>query len=289
MYSAHKLSKQSDNTQLCHTTFPILNQSIVPSPVLTVASWPTYRLLRRQERWSGTLISLRIFHSKLWSTQSKVLTQSMKKKLVFFWNSFAFSMIQQMLDIWSLVPLPFQNPTCCIAKWTKFLVHILLKPSLKDFEHNLASMWNEHNCMIVWTFFSIYLIWNWNENWPFPVLWPLLCFPICWHIECSTLTGSTLGILNSSAGTPSPSLALFLVTLPKAHLTSHSRMSSSRWMTTPLWFSCLLRLILRSSVCSCSLFLISSVSVGSYHLCPLSCASLHTMFPWNLQFSWRDL
>ena len=37
----------------------------------------------------------------------------------------------------------------------KFLVHALLKPSLKDFEHDLASMWKEHNCMVVWTFFGI--------------------------------------------------------------------------------------------------------------------------------------
>ena len=59
----------------------------------------------------------------------------------------------------------------------KFLVHILLKPSLKDFEHNLASMWNECNCMVVWTFFGIALIWDRNENWLFPVLWPLLSFP----------------------------------------------------------------------------------------------------------------
>ena len=56
----------------------------------------------------------------------------------------------------------------------KILVDILLKPSLKDFEHNLVSIWNECNCTVVWTFFGIAL-WEWNENWPFPVLWPLLC------------------------------------------------------------------------------------------------------------------
>ena len=39
-------------------------------------------------------------------------------------------------------------------------------------------MWNEHNCTVVWTFFVTALLWNWNENWPFPVLWPLLSFPI---------------------------------------------------------------------------------------------------------------
>ena len=73
MYSAYKLNKQGDNMQPWPTPFSIWNQSVVPSPVLTVASWPAYRFLRRQVRWSGTPISLRIFHSLLWSTQSKAL------------------------------------------------------------------------------------------------------------------------------------------------------------------------------------------------------------------------
>ena len=59
----------------------------------------------------------------------------------------------------------------------QFLFPILLKSSLKDFEHYLASMWSEWNCMVVWTFFGITLLWDWSENWPFLVLWPLLCFP----------------------------------------------------------------------------------------------------------------
>ena len=59
----------------------------------------------------------------------------------------------------------------------KFSVHTLFKPYLKDFEHNLAGMWNECNCAVVWTLFGIALLWDWNENWPFPVLWPLLSFP----------------------------------------------------------------------------------------------------------------
>ena len=58
----------------------------------------------------------------------------------------------------------------------KFLVHVLLKPSLKEFEHNPASRWSEHNYMIVWTFFGIVLLWDWNANRSFPVLWLLLSF-----------------------------------------------------------------------------------------------------------------
>ena len=70
MYSAYKLNKQGDNIQPWRTPFPIWNQSVVPCPILTAASWPAYRFLKRQVRWSGIPISFRIFHSLLWSTQS---------------------------------------------------------------------------------------------------------------------------------------------------------------------------------------------------------------------------
>ena len=56
MYSAYKLNKQGDNIQTWRT-LPIWKQSVVPCPVLTVASWPAYRFLKRQVRWSGIPIS----------------------------------------------------------------------------------------------------------------------------------------------------------------------------------------------------------------------------------------
>ena len=58
----------------------------------------------------------------------------------------------------------------------KFLVHILLKPSLENFEHYFASVWDKCNFAVVWTFFGIAFLWDWNEHWPFPVPWPLLSF-----------------------------------------------------------------------------------------------------------------
>ena len=73
MYSSYMLNKQGDNIQSWRTPFPILNQSIVSCPVLTIASCLAYRILRSQVRWSGNATSLRIFHSSLWSTQSKAL------------------------------------------------------------------------------------------------------------------------------------------------------------------------------------------------------------------------
>ena len=58
-----------------------------------------------------------------------------------------------------------------------FTVHVLLKPGWENFEHYFASMWDECNCVVVWAFFGIAFLWDWNENWPFPGLWPLLSFP----------------------------------------------------------------------------------------------------------------
>ena len=91
--SAYKLNKLGDNIQPWHTPFPIFNQSIVPCLVLTVASWPAHRFLRRQVRWSGIPISWRIFHSLSWTTQSKALAESWSRSrcvseilLLFLWS-----------------------------------------------------------------------------------------------------------------------------------------------------------------------------------------------------------
>ena len=93
-------------------------------------------------------------------------------------------------------------------------------------------------------------------------------------IECCTLTESS-SILNYSAGISLPPLALLAAVLPKVHLTSHSWMSGSRWMTTPLWLSGSLRSFLySSSVYSCSPWSLLLL-LGLYHFCPLLCPSLH--------------
>ena len=59
MYCAY--NKQGDNIQPWRTPFPIWKQSVVPCPVLTIASWPAYRFLKRQIRWFDISISWRIF------------------------------------------------------------------------------------------------------------------------------------------------------------------------------------------------------------------------------------
>ena len=102
-------------------------------------------------------------------------------------------------------------------------------------------------------------------------------FQICWHIECSTFTASSFRTWNSSTGIPS--LALFIVMLPKAHLTLHSKMSGPRWVITPLWLSGSLRYFLySSSVYSYHLFLISSASVRSVPFL----SAIMSIFAWNI-------
>ena len=109
IYSAYKLNKQDDKIQPWHTPFPIWNQSVVPCPVLTVVSWPAYRFLRRQVRWSGIPISFRIFQFIVIHTIQGIGIVN-KAEVDVFLNSFAFSTIHWMSAIWSLVLLPFLNP-----------------------------------------------------------------------------------------------------------------------------------------------------------------------------------
>ena len=188
-----------------------------------------------------------------------------------------FSVIQWILAIWSLVPLPFLD-----LAWTSgsSLEHleVILHSGLENFEHYFPSRRNECNCAVVWTFFGIALLWNWNENWLFQSCGHCWVFQICWPIEYSTVTASSFRIWNSSTGIPSPPLSLFTMMLSKAHLTSHSKISGSRWVITPLWLSWSWRYFLNSSVYSCYLFLISSASVRSLPFLSF----IVPIFAWNV-------
>ena len=102
-------------------------------------------------------------------------------------------------------------------------VHVLLKTGLENFKHYFANMWDECNFVVVWTFFVIAFLWEWKwrRQWHlFQSCGHCWVFQICWHIECSTFTASTFRIWNSSTGIPSTPLALFIVMLPKAYLTT---------------------------------------------------------------------
>ena len=131
MYSEYKLNKQGDNIQPWCTPFPIWNQSTVLCVVLTGASWPAYRFLRRQVRWTSTVCCDP--HSKGFSAVNKAEVDVFLELSCFFYDptyvgnlisgSSAFS--KTSLNIW------------------KFLVHVLLKPSLENFEHYFTGMWDE--------------------------------------------------------------------------------------------------------------------------------------------------
>ena len=151
-----------------------------------------------------------------------------------FWNSLAFSIIQRMLAIWSLVPLPFLNPAwtsgsswftyCWSLAWRILSITLLVcetSATVRSFEHSLA-------LPFFGTGMKTDLFQSCGHCW---------VFQICWHIERSTFTALSFRIWNSSTGISSPPLALFVVILPKSHLTPHSRMSGSRWVIPPSWLS----------------------------------------------------
>ena len=119
----------------------------------------------------------------------------------------------------------------------KFTVHILLKPGLENFKHYFTSVWDESSCVVVWAFFGIAFFGTGVKTDLFQSCGHCWVFRICRHIECSIFTASSFRIWNSSTGIPSPPLALFIMMLHKAYLTSHSRISGSRWVITPSWLS----------------------------------------------------
>ena len=153
--------------------FPIWNQSVVPCPVLTVVSWPAYKFIKRQVGWSGIPISLRIFQFVMVHTVRGFGIVNKAEVDVFLELCCFFD---DPVDVHNLISSSSSFSKYNLYTW-KFLVHVLLKPRVKDFEHYLASMWNECNCVVIWTFFGTAFLWDGNENWPFPVLWPLLSFP----------------------------------------------------------------------------------------------------------------
>ena len=130
MCSAYKLNKQGDNIQPWQTPFPIWNQSVVPCPVLTLASWPAYRFLKRQVRWSGIPISFSSEFCSLWWFIVKGFGIVNKAEIDVFLELSCF--FDDPADVGNLTSGSSAFSKSSLYIW-KFLVHILLKPSLKDF------------------------------------------------------------------------------------------------------------------------------------------------------------
>ena len=138
------------------TLFPVWNQSVVPCPVLTVASWPAYRYLRRQVRWSGVSISLRIFHSFFVIHRVKGFRIVNKAKVDVFLERYCF--FNDPTDDDNLISGSSAFSKSSLNIWNSKL-HVLLKPHLENFEHYFTSMWGECNCAVVWAFFGIAFQW----------------------------------------------------------------------------------------------------------------------------------
>jgi len=187
-----------------------------------------------------------------------------------------------MLAICSLCPLPFLHPAWTSGNsrftycWS--LAWKILRITLLACEMRAIVWWFEHSLAL--PSFGLRM-----KTDLFQVCGHCWVFQICWHIECSTFTASSFRNWNSSAGIPPPPLTLFVVMLPKVHLTLHSKMSGSRWVISPLWLSGSLwrSFLYSSSVFSCHLFLMSSTSVRSLLFFSfIVCPSFHEMFPWCL-------
>ena len=146
MYSAYKL-----NIQSWHTPFLIWNQSVVPCPFLTVASWSAYRFLRRHVRWSGIPITLRILQFVVIHTVKGFGIVNKAEVEVFLELSCFFN---DPTDVGNLVSgsSAFSKTSLNVRKFT---VHTLLKPGLENFEHYFTSVWDECNCAVVWAFFAL--------------------------------------------------------------------------------------------------------------------------------------
>ena len=117
-----ELNKQGDNIQPWCTPCPIWNQSIVPCPVLTVASWPAYRLFRRQLRQFDIPISWRLSHNLLWSTQSKALCSQWSRRRHFFLKFSCF--FNDPTDTGNLISGSSAFSKSSLYIW-KFSVHVL--------------------------------------------------------------------------------------------------------------------------------------------------------------------
>ena len=155
------------------TPFPIWNQSAVPCPILTVASWPAYRFSEAGKVvWYSHLLKnfpqFVVIHTvKGFHVVNEAEVDVFLEFLCFLYDP---------VDVGNLISGSSDLSKPSLYIW-KFLIQVLLKTSLKDFEHNPTSIGSECNCLVTWIFFITSLLWDWDEDWPFPVLWPLLSFP----------------------------------------------------------------------------------------------------------------
>jgi len=149
------------------------NQSFVPCPFLSVPSWPAYSFSRAgQVVWYSHL--LKNFPQFLVIHTVKGFGLVNEAEIDVFLELSCF--FSDQMDVGNLISGSSAFSKSSSNIW-KFTVHILLRPGLENFEHYFASLWDQCNCAVVWAFSGVAFLRDWNENWPFPVLWPQLSFP----------------------------------------------------------------------------------------------------------------
>ena len=157
-----------------HTPFPIWNQPVVPCPVLTVCFLPCIQISQEAGHVIWYSHFFKDFPQFVVIHTVKVFGVVNKTEVDVFLELCCF--FDDPADVGNLI---FGSPDFSKSSlniW-KLIVHVLLKPGLENFERYFASIWDECNLAVVWAFFGIAFLWDWNENWHFPVLWLLLSFP----------------------------------------------------------------------------------------------------------------
>ena len=180
------------NIQPWHTPFPIWNQSVVPCPVLTVASWPAYRFLKRQVWYSHLFQNFPQF-IVIHTVEGFGIVN--KAEIGVFLELFCF--LDDPAGVGNLISGSSAIYKTSLNIWN-FIVHVFLKPGLENFEHYFTSVWDECNCSVVWAFFGLPFFAIGMKTDLFQSCGPCWVFQMCWHIECSTFTALSCRIWNSS-------------------------------------------------------------------------------------------
>ena len=177
-----------------------------------------------------------------------------------------------MLAIWSPVPLPFLKPAWIFGS-SRFT------SCSENFERYFTNVWDESNCAVVWAFLGIFFLCDWNEIWPFPVLWALLSFPNWLAYWVQDFQSIIFQDLIWPFWTSITSTSLFVVMLRPTWLHIQGFQALGEWSHHRDFLSPEDPFGPLFSVYSCHLFLISSASVRSIAFLSLSSPSLHEMFP----------
>ena len=193
--SAYRLNKQGDSRQRCCIPFSILNQSVVLYRILTVASWPAHRFLRRQVRWSGIPISFKSFPQFIMIHTVKGFGVVDETEVDVSLEFLGF--LYDPLNVGNLISGSSSFSKASLDIW-KFLVLKMLKPSLQDFSMSLLA--REMSAIIRCSAHSLVLSFL-GTGMRIELFQPCghcWVFQICWHIECNTLMASSFRVLNSS-------------------------------------------------------------------------------------------